>query len=236
MQAELGGNNAAIVWSDCDLDAAASAIAEAAFGSAGQRCTANRRVVVAADRFDDFVARLVAATASLPLGDPADPATRVGPLVDEGAADRVAAALARAEEDGAGIVRPGGAGRTRGWPGRRGTSSRRSFSMPRRTRRSSSGRASGRSWWCSARATFEEALELLNGVHEGLVAALFSSSARLQESFLAAAEAGVLKLNRATADVGVETPFGGWGASGVGPPEHGPGDVEFYTRPQAIYG
>ena len=62
------------------------------------------------------------------------------------------------------------------------------------------------------------------------------SSSRLQESFLAAAEAGVLKLNRATADVGVETPFGGWGASGVGPPEHGPGDVEFYTRPQAIYG
>ena len=184
IQAELGGNNAAIVWSDCDLDAAASAVAEAAFGSAGQRCTANRRVVVAADRFDDFAARLVAATASLPLGDPADPATRVGPLVDEGAADRVAAVLARAEEDGAGIVRPGGAGRIEG------LAEAARYLEPaivldaapdsEIVQRESFGPV----LVVQRAGTFEEALELLNGVHEGLVAALFSSSSRLQESFL----------------------------------------------------
>ena len=79
LQAELGGNNAAIVWSDCDLAAAAAAIAEAGFGAAGQRCTANRRVIVADDRHAEFVGELEAASAALEIGDPSDPGVHVGP-------------------------------------------------------------------------------------------------------------------------------------------------------------
>jgi acyl-CoA reductase-like NAD-dependent aldehyde dehydrogenase len=84
-------------------------------------------------------------------------------------------------------------------------------------------------------ADFDQALELLNGVRQGLVAALFSSSQELRVRFLDEADAGVLKINRATADVGVEAPFGGRKASGVGPPEHGAENQAFYTRVQAVY-
>src|SRR5687767_6393137 len=96
LQAELGGNNAAIVWNDCDLAAAAAAIAEAGFGAAGQRCTANRRVIVADDRHAEFVGELEAASAALAIGDPADPGVHVGPMVSPAARDRVAGAVARA--------------------------------------------------------------------------------------------------------------------------------------------
>jgi hypothetical protein len=62
-----------------------------------------------------------------------------------------------------------------------------------------------------------------------------SASKELQGKFLKEARAGVLKLNSATADAGLESPFGGWKASGTGPPEHGPGNREFYTRAQSVY-
>ena len=71
---------------------------------------------------------------------------------------------------------------------------------------------------------------------QGLVAALFSSSRQLQARFLQEAQAGILKINSATTDADAETPFGGWKASGIGPPEHGAANREFYTRTQSIYG
>jgi acyl-CoA reductase-like NAD-dependent aldehyde dehydrogenase len=83
---------------------------------------------------------------------------------------------------------------------------------------------------------FEQALALCNGVRHGLVAALFGGSSELQRRFLAEAQAGILKLNRATAGADASLPFGGWKASGIGPPEHGEGDRHFYTRMQAVYG
>ena len=84
--------------------------------------------------------------------------------------------------------------------------------------------------------TFEEALALCNGVRQGLIAALFTKSPQLQTEFLKTARAGILKLNASTAGVDVTLPFGGWKASGIGPPEHGEGDPQFYLRSQATYG
>jgi aldehyde dehydrogenase (NAD+) len=84
--------------------------------------------------------------------------------------------------------------------------------------------------------TFEEALAMANGVPQGLVAALFSGPGPWRAEFLAAVRAGIVKWNRSTADADAFAPFGGWKASGVGPPEHGPGREEFYTRLQAVYG
>ena len=83
---------------------------------------------------------------------------------------------------------------------------------------------------------FDQALKLCNGVRHGLMAALFSNSADLQGKFLMEAQAGMLKINSATAGVDVSLPFGGWKMSGLGPPEHGEGDRLFYTRMQAVYG
>jgi alpha-ketoglutaric semialdehyde dehydrogenase len=69
-----------------------------------------------------------------------------------------------------------------------------------------------------------------------LIASLFNHQPELQKIFLEQAEAGVLKFNSSTAGVDITLPFGGWKASGLGPPEHGDGDIQFYTRMQAVYG
>jgi acyl-CoA reductase-like NAD-dependent aldehyde dehydrogenase len=82
---------------------------------------------------------------------------------------------------------------------------------------------------------FDHALSLYNGVRQGLVAALFSRSPERQARFLEDAQAGILKINLATADADAEAPFGGWKESGIGPPEHGRSNREVYTRTQAVY-
>ncbi len=82
---------------------------------------------------------------------------------------------------------------------------------------------------------FAQALALANGVRQGLAAALFSDRKELQERFREEAQAGIVKINASTAGVDVALPFGGWKASGIGPPEHGEGDRLFYTRMQAVY-
>jgi acyl-CoA reductase-like NAD-dependent aldehyde dehydrogenase len=229
LQAELGGNNAAIVWRDADLARAAERVAAGAFEQAGQRCTANRRVVVDARCADAFLEELAKATAALVVGDPFDPATHVGPLVSAEARACVEAALAEARAAGCAIVTPHGdvpdacvapsivACDDPGHP----IVQEELFGPVLVVQR-----ADG----------FEHALALLNGVRQGLAAALFSPSEARRARFLAAAEAGILKLDESTSGAGVEAPFGGWKASGTGPPEHGPGNREFYTRWQAVYG
>jgi acyl-CoA reductase-like NAD-dependent aldehyde dehydrogenase len=235
LQAELGGNNAAIVWNDCDLAAAAAAIAEAGFGAAGQRCTANRRVIVAEDRYAEFVGQLEAAASALEVGDPADPGTHVGPLVSPAARDRVAAAVARAREKFE-VREP-----VRDRDAMQRLTEAGAYHAPTlvlcedQDAEIVQEESFGPVVVVQRASTFEQALELLNGVRQGLVASLFSASAELRERFVDEAQAGVLKLDRATADVGIEAPFGGWKASGVGPPEHGSANLEFYTRAQAVY-
>ena len=89
LQAELGGNNAAIVSPDADLDEATRLIAEGAFGSAGQRCTANRRAIVEDRVYQPFVQRLITAAAALGWGDPCEEKTRIGPLISAEHCQRV---------------------------------------------------------------------------------------------------------------------------------------------------
>lgn len=97
---ELGGNNAMIVAPSADLDMAVRAIVFSAVGTAGQRCTSLRRLIVHEDIREDLVARLTKAYASLPVGDPRKPDTLVGPLIDKAAAEAMRMALKQAEEEG----------------------------------------------------------------------------------------------------------------------------------------
>jgi betaine-aldehyde dehydrogenase len=78
---ELGGKSASVVFADADLDKAAAAAPGAVFGNAGQDCCARSRVLVQRGAYDDFVTKLVEATARIRVGDPEDPATEMGPLI-----------------------------------------------------------------------------------------------------------------------------------------------------------
>ena len=104
---ELGGNNAAIVAPSADLDLAVRGIVFSAVGTAGQRCTSLRRIIVHESIKDDLVARLTAAYETLPIGSPLEASTLVGPLVDETAFDGFAAAVSRAQTDGGKLVTGG---------------------------------------------------------------------------------------------------------------------------------
>ncbi len=86
---EMGGKNAVIIDSDADLDAAVEGVVTSAFGYSGQKCSACSRAIVVGPIYEEFVRRVVNAASSLKVGDPADPATRVGPVIDETALTRV---------------------------------------------------------------------------------------------------------------------------------------------------
>jgi alpha-ketoglutaric semialdehyde dehydrogenase len=235
LQAELGGNNAALVWSDADLELAAVEIAGGAFAQAGQRCTANRRVVVHDSRADDLLDLLRDRTAALSWGDPRDPAVSVGPIVDEAARDRIGTAVAEARPHASLI------------------------DIPHQSESPPSGSPDA-PWYpptivcCDDPAAeivqeetfgpilvvqrayeWDQAMDLVGGVPQGLGAAVFTTDPDLIERFQREAPAGIVKINRSTADAEVDVPFGGWKASGIGPPEHGRFDRDFYTRPQVVY-
>jgi RHH-type proline utilization regulon transcriptional repressor/proline dehydrogenase/delta 1-pyrroline-5-carboxylate dehydrogenase len=94
--AELGGKNAILVDADADLDAAVAGTLRAAFGYGGQKCSAASRVLVHQAVYDRFLARLAAAADRLVVGDPADPGTDLGPLIEEAAQRRLQEAVRRA--------------------------------------------------------------------------------------------------------------------------------------------
>jgi acyl-CoA reductase-like NAD-dependent aldehyde dehydrogenase len=213
LQAELGGNNAAIVCADADLDAAARAVADGAFGFAGQRCTANRRVIVERSILAPFLATLTRA-----LPDP-------GLLISEDKATQVRALIARTP----GLLAQGPAqDDPRHVPATVFLAEQPQCEIVQEE-------TFGPVLVVQPADDLAHALALLNGVRQGLVAALFSTSAERQAQFLDEAQAGILKLNQTTADADAEAPFGGWKASGVGPPEHGRSNREVFTRTQAVY-
>lgn len=104
---ELGGNNAAVVAPSADLDLAVRGIVFSAVGTAGQRCTSLRRIIVHESIRDDLVARLKSAYETLPIGSSLDASTLVGPLIDEPAVAAFEAAIKQARADGGTLVTGG---------------------------------------------------------------------------------------------------------------------------------
>ncbi len=236
LQAELGGNNAAIVWSDANLEEAAQQIAWGGFGSAGQRCTANRRVIVAESVYGEFVEQLRTAIGQLPFGDPLDEATVVGPVVSQEAMNRIAATVDRARRAGAVVyVEQARTSDENSSLGRGCYYPPTLICCPDLSAEIVQEETFGPVVVVQSAKSWRQALHLCNGVKQGLAAAVFTQSPELQQQFLNEACAGLLKINASTAGAAGEAPFGGWKASGIGPPEHGVADVEFYTRLQTVY-
>jgi aldehyde dehydrogenase (NAD+) len=104
---ELGGNDPLIVLADADLDEAAALAVSGGTKNCGQRCTAVKRVIVVSDVAGELAQRIAARTAELRVGDPLDPATDVGTLIDEEAATRVERRVVAAVEDGARLLSGG---------------------------------------------------------------------------------------------------------------------------------
>ena len=107
VQLELGGHNPLIVTAAAELDRAVEAAYAGAFWSAGQKCTATRRILVEDSVYESFREKLLARVAAGKVGDPADPEVEVGPVVNEGAMEDILGAIGRAR-DGGGTILAGG--------------------------------------------------------------------------------------------------------------------------------
>jgi acyl-CoA reductase-like NAD-dependent aldehyde dehydrogenase len=234
LQAELGGNNAAIVWSDADLPSAAQSIAAGAFEMAGQRCTANRRVIVHQECRNAFLQLLQSACQTLSWGDPLSLATQIGPLTTPARCQRVATTVQQAKSF-AQILHPLGTESpiTPRFPGCWYPPTIVHCDDP--SAQIVQEETFGPVLVVQTATNWQHALELCNGVRQGLVAAIFSRSRPLIRDFLEHAEAGILKVNQSTADAAIDIPFCAWKGSGTGLPEHGIFNREFYTRPQTVY-
>lgn len=236
LQAELNGNNAAIVWDPADAADAALQIARGAFGFAGQRCTANRRVIVPESLKEQFFDALAAASKQMTWGDPLEKATDIGPALTAEKRAEHNELIAAAEKQGLRIELPFQGRSMEPW------ATAGAFAQPAIVACDDPRHPLVQEETMSpllviqGAADFEQALALCNGVRFGLSAAIFTRDAGLQKRFLAGAEAGILRINASTAGADASLPFGGWKASGAGPPEHGIGDRLFYTHIQTVYG
>ena len=211
---ELGGNNAAIVTPSADLDLAARGIVFAAAGTAGQRCTTMRRVIVHEDIADELVRRLTEVYRRLPIGDPFAENTLVGPLIDDRAYANMTAALEQAEAEG-GTVLVGGARRE---------STPDSFyvepaivRMPRQTEIVKT-ETFAPILYVLTYSTFDEAIAIHNGVPQGLSSAIFTLDQREAERFIAAdgSDCGIVNVNIGTSGAEIGGAFGGEKTTGGG--------------------
>jgi aldehyde dehydrogenase (NAD+) len=224
---ELGGNNALIVDEKANLDLAVPAIVFGAVGTAGQRCTTTRRVLVHRSRADELERRLVAAYAQVRIGDPLDADTLMGPLIDGGAVARYSAAIAAARAEGGKLLCGGNVLQR---PGH--------FVEPTIIR-AIAGMAVVRTetfapiLYLMNYETLDEALVLQNSVAYGLSSAIFSDSLQAAERFLSAdgSDCGIANVNLGTSGAEIGGAFGGEKDTGGGR-EAGSDSWKTYMRRQ----
>jgi aldehyde dehydrogenase (NAD+) len=228
VQAEMGGQNPAVVLPDADLDGAAAQVATAAMGFAGQKCTATKRVIVVGEA-DAFREKLVAAVEAMVVGDPADAEVTVGPVIDEAARDRVVAVAEDAVNAGGRVLTGGTTLERDGWfvaptvvegvPGDHTLACDEVF---------------GPICLLQTAADLDEAVELANAVPHGLAAGVYTRDLGSALSAAQRLEAGLVKVNAPTSGVDFYLPFGGEKASSIGAREQGKAAQEFYTTVHTI--
>ncbi|WP_406306316.1 aldehyde dehydrogenase family protein [Streptomyces sp. NBC_00885] len=213
---ELGGNNAAIVTPSADLDLTVRGIVFSAAGTAGQRCTTLRRLIVHEDIADRLVEKIVHAYGQLPVGDPFQETTLVGPLISATAHRAMTEALAAAEADGGKILT--GGDRQLGEQAPDAAYVRPAVvRMPAQTDVVSRETFAPILYVLTYR-TLEEAVALQNGVPQGLSSSIFTQDQREAERFLAAdgSDCGIANVNIGTSGAEIGGAFGGEKETGGG--------------------
>ncbi len=213
---ELGGNNASVVTPSADIDLVVRGCVFAAAGTAGQRCTTLRRLIVHEDVADTVVARLAAAYRALPIGDPSDERTLVGPLISRGAYEAMVAALDRAVADG-GTLAAGGTRRAAASAGEAVYVEPAVVRMPAQTAIVRTETFAPVLYVLTYR-DLAEAIELNNAVPQGLSSSIFTRDQAEAERFLAAdgSDCGIANVNIGTSGAEIGGAFGGEKETGGG--------------------
>ena len=209
---ELGGNNAAVVTPSADLDLAVRAIVFAAAGTAGQRCTTLRRLIVHRSVADDVVGRVVAAYRQLPIGDPSTDGMLVGPLIHETAYRDMVGALEQARADGGEVL--GGERHDLGHPSAY-------YVAPAVVRMPSQTdivhtETFAPILYVLVYDDLDDAIALNNAVPQGLSSAIFTTDIRDAERFIDGSDCGITNVNIGTSGAEIGGAFGGEKQTGGG--------------------
>ena len=212
MLLELGGNNAAVVTPSSDLDLAVRAIVFAAAGTAGQRCTTLRRLIVHRSVADDVVGRITAAYRHLPIGDPSTGGTLVGPLIHETAYRDMVGALEQARADGGDVA--GGERHEMDHPSAY-------YVAPAVVRMPSQTSIVHTETFAPILYVLvyddlDEAIALNNAVPQGLSSAIFTTDMREAERFIDGSDCGITNVNIGTSGAEIGGAFGGEKQTGGG--------------------
>jgi aldehyde dehydrogenase (NAD+) len=209
---ELGGNNAVIVMDDANLDLAVRATLFSAVGTAGQRCTSLRRLLVHRAIADKMISRLTEAYKQVSIGDPLESGTLMGPVVAERAVDQMMNALDIAREQGARIVTGGNR------IDRPGFFVEPTIAVVPKEASITQQETFAPILWVIEFDTLEEAIDIQNGVTQGLSSAIFTESLRNAERFLSAtgSDCGIANVNIGTSGAEIGGAFGGEKETGGG--------------------
>jgi alpha-ketoglutaric semialdehyde dehydrogenase len=233
-QCEMGGKNPIVVLGDADLDLAVESTVQGAFGSTGQRCTATSRAVVVEHIANEFVERLAAGTSSLVVGNGLNPATNVGPSVDERQLETVLSYVETGRHEGARLVRGGerirGDGRDRGY-----FVSPAIFDHVDANMRIAQEEIFGPVLSLIRVPDNKSALSVANNVRFGLSASVYTNDVAAMFKFVDRLDAGILHVNSPTVGGEAHIPFGGMKATGVGLREMGRVAIDFYTELKVVY-
>jgi len=210
---ELGGNNAMIVMNDANLDLATRAALFAAVGTAGQRCTSLRRLIVHEDVVDEVAKRMVAAYEQVTIGNPLEPGVLMGPLVEEAAVHNMLTAIDLAKSQGGELLFGGGRREDLG----------ANFVEPTIMKMPKDAEILQEETFAPLLyvipvASVEEAIEVQNGVRQGLSSAIFTDSLSNAETFLSheGSDCGIANVNIGTSGAEIGGAFGGEKETGGG--------------------
>jgi alpha-ketoglutaric semialdehyde dehydrogenase len=232
MQLEMGGKNPVVVLDDADLKVAVEAVANGAFFSTGQRCTASSRVIVTEGIHDAFVEALVERMKGLVVDDALKAGTHIGPVVDQNQLDQDLDYIRIGREEGAKLAF-GGELVKRDAPG--------FYLQPALFTDVANGMRIAREEIFGPVAAvvrvrdYDEALVAANDTEFGLSAGICTTSLKYASHFKRNAEAGMVMVNLPTAGVDYHVPFGGRKGSSYGPREQGRYAAEFYTTVKTSY-
>ncbi|MBN9303790.1 MAG: aldehyde dehydrogenase family protein [Devosia sp. 67-54] len=231
-QLEMGGKNPTVVLDDADLKVAVETVAQSAFFSTGQRCTASSRVIVTEGIHDKFVAALSERVRALKVGDALEKGIEIGPVVDPSQLKQDTDYIEIGRQEGAKLA-AGGEVLTLKTPGHylQPTLFTEATNQMRISREEIFGPVAS----VIRVKDYDEALATANDTEFGLSAGIVTTSLKYATHFKRNAEAGMVMVNVPTAGVDFHVPFGGRKGSSYGPREQGKYAAEFFTQVKTAY-
>lgn len=228
---ELGGNNAIIITEHADLDIAIRGALFGAVGTAGQRCTTTRRLIVHDSVYEEVKNRLVSAYAKLSIGNPLDPSNHVGPLIDRKAVKMYQDALRQVEREGGKIIVKGGVLKGKGYES--GCYVKPAIAEVENEYDIVQQETFAPILYLIRYNTLEEAIAIQNGVKQGLSSSIMTTNMREMEIFLSArgSDCGIANVNIGTSGAEIGGAFGGEKETGGGR-ESGSDSWKAYMRRQ----